>query len=135
MVPVAVVRQPGVKVQMLSKNTTGGTDYIVTRITMAPGTSTGWHYHPGEVFGYIAEGTMTHYAAVADSAEGCAVDGVYPPGAPIKEGTGPGCIHLGRNEGTVSLVMEIVYINPAGAPLAVAVPGPANCRFSDSAVT
>ena len=112
---------PGVTVEELSKNTVDGVEYLVARITVAPGSGTGWHFHPGEVFGYIREGTMTHYDA------GCATDAVYPAGAPVKEGTGAGFVHNGRNEGPAPLVMEVVYVNPVGTPLSVEVPGPAGC--------
>ncbi len=120
----AAAAPPGVDVETLSKNTVDGVDYIVTRITVAPGAGTGWHYHPGEVFGYIAEGTMTHYDG------GCTVDEVYPTGAPVKEGVGSGFVHNGRNTGSTPLVMEVVYINPVGTPLSVDVPGPAGCTVS-----
>lgn len=122
--PVAAAPASGVEVATLSQNTVDGTEYVVTRITVAPGAGTGWHYHPGEVFGFISEGTMTHYDG------GCAVDAVYPAGAPVKEGVGPGFVHNGRNEGTTPLVMEVVYINPVGAPKSVEVPGPAGCPVS-----
>lgn len=109
------------EVETLSKNTVDGTDYLVTRITVAPGNGTGWHYHPGDVFGYIQEGALTHYDG------GCTVDAVYSAGAPVKEGVGPGFVHNGRNLGSTPLVMEVVYINPSGAPLSVSVPQPTDC--------
>lgn len=111
----------GASVETLSRNTVDGMDYIVTRITVAPGGGTGWHYHPGDVFGYISEGAMTHYDG------SCTVDAVYPVGAPVKEGVGPGFVHNGRNEGTTPLVMEVVYVNPVGTPLSVEVADPPNC--------
>ncbi|MEI7915526.1 MAG: cupin domain-containing protein [Mycobacteriaceae bacterium] len=119
--PAGATPGTGVDVETLSKNTVDGTDYIVSRITVAPGGGTGWHYHPGEVFGFIAEGTMTHYDG------GCVVDAVYDAGAPMKEGVGSGFVHNGRNEGSTPLVMEVVYINPVGTPLSVGVPEPGNC--------
>lgn len=119
--PSASATPDGVTVETLSKNTVDGTDYLVTRITVAPGSGTGWHYHPGDVFGYIQEGTMTHYDG------GCVVDAVYGPGAPVKEGVGPDYVHNGRNLGATPLVMEVVYINPSGDPLSVTVPQPTGC--------
>lgn len=108
----------------LSRNVVDGTEYVITRITVAPGGGTGWHYHPGEVFGFISEGTMTHYDG------GCTIDAVYDTGAPVKEGVGPGFVHNGRNEGSTPLVMEVVYINPVDAPKSVEVPGPTGCPVS-----
>lgn len=122
--PVSATPGTGVAVETLSKNVVGDTEYVVARITVAPGGGTGWHYHPGDVFGYIDEGTMTHYDG------GCRVDAVFPTGAPVKEGVGPGFVHNGRNEGSTPLVMEVVYINPVGTPLSVEVPEPADCPVS-----
>ncbi|MCB0925058.1 MAG: cupin [Mycobacterium sp.] len=125
----AAAAPPGVEVETLSSNTVDGMEYIVTRITVAPGAGTGWHYHPGDVFGYISEGVMTHYDAGGGEG-GCAVDAVYAAGAPVKEGVGPGFIHNGRNEGATPLVMEVVYINPVDTPLSIEVPTPAACPVS-----
>lgn len=122
--PASATPPTGVDVQTLSQNVVDGTEYTVTRITVAPGGGTGWHYHPGEVFGFISAGAMTHYDG------GCVVDAVYDTGAPVKEGVGPGFVHNGRNDGSVPLVMEVVYINPVGAPKSVEVPEPAGCPVS-----
>ncbi|MEI6254585.1 MAG: cupin domain-containing protein, partial [Mycobacteriaceae bacterium] len=122
--PASATPPTGVDVATLSRNVVDDTEYVVTKITVAPGGGTGWHYHPGEVFGFISEGTMTHYDG------GCTVDAVYDTGAPVKEGVGPGFVHNGRNEGSTPLVMEVVYINPVGAPKSVEVPGPAECPVS-----
>lgn len=120
---------PGVDVETLSRNTVDGVDYVVTRITVAPGAGTGWHYHPGEVFGFISEGVMTHYEMTRHD-QGCTVDATYPAGAPVKEGVGPDFVHNGRNQGSTPLVMEVVYINPVGSPLSVEVPTPSDCPVS-----
>lgn len=122
--PASATPASGVSVQTLSTNTVDGVEYTVTRITVAPGGGTGWHYHPGEVFGFVSEGTMTHYDG------GCVMDAVYGTGAPVKEGVGSGFVHNGRNEGTTPLVMEVVYINPAGAPKSVEVAAPVACPVS-----
>lgn len=114
----------GVDVVTLSQNTVDGVEYVVTRITVAPGGGTGWHFHPGEVFGFISEGTMTHYS------DGCVVDAVYDAGDPVKEGVGPGFVHNGRNQGSTPLVMEVVYINPVGMPRSVEVAAPDQCPVS-----
>jgi len=125
----AAAAPAGVEVETLSTNTVDGVQYIVTRITVAPGAGTGWHYHPGDVFGYISEGAMTHYQT-GGAGGGCTVDAVYAADTPVKEGSGPSFVHNGRNEGTDLLVMEVVYINPVGTPLSVEVPAPADCTIS-----
>lgn len=103
--------------------TDDGTDYIFREITIAPGGSTGWHSHPGELFGTVKEGTLIHNRA------DCMVDGVYFAGQSVAEKGGPGYVHIGRNAGPTPLVLQILYINPAGAPLALDAPDP-GCGFS-----
>lgn len=113
----------GIEAQTLVQSTVDGVDYVTKQITIAPGGSTGWHWHPGRVFGVIRAGTLTH--DVSD----CSVDGIYPTGAPITEGSGPDDVHLGRNLGPDPVVMWVVYINPAGDPLSNDVPNP-GCPFN-----
>lgn len=112
----------GIEVTTLAQATVDGHDYVTKEITIAPGGSTGWHWHPGRVFGVIRSGTLTH--DVAD----CSVDGVYPAGSPITEGSGPDEVHVGRNLGPDPVVMWVVYIDVAGDPLANGVPNP-GCPF------
>jgi quercetin dioxygenase-like cupin family protein len=97
-------------------------DYITREITIAPGGTTGWHYHPGQVFGVIKAGTLTHYNS------DCSVDGVYNAGDAISERSGSGYVHEGRNEGSTPLVMWVLYIGPAGSPPVVDMPNP-GCPF------
>jgi quercetin dioxygenase-like cupin family protein len=125
LMPVAAFATPnaGVEAVTLAQATVDGVDYVTREITIAPGGSTGWHYHDGRVFGVIREGTLTHNAA------DCTSDGVYPAGAPITERSGPEHAHIGRNLGPVPLKMWVVYITPAGSPLSVDVPDP-GCGFA-----
>jgi quercetin dioxygenase-like cupin family protein len=112
----------GVEVRTLAQATVDGHDYVTKQITIAPGGSTGWHWHPGRVFGVIRGGTLTH--DVAD----CSVDGVYPAGSPVTEGSGPDDVHVGRNLGPDPVVMWVVYVDVAGDPLSNGVPNP-GCPF------
>ena len=112
----------GVDAETLSQSTVDGHDYITKQIIIAPGGSTGWHWHPGRVFGVIRAGTLTH------DFEGCSVDGIFPTGAPISEQSGPDHVHIGRNLGSEPVVMWVVYIGDAGAPLSVDAPNP-GCSF------
>lgn len=115
---------PGIDLtaETLASATVNGHDYVTKQITIGPGGSTGWHWHPGRVFGVIRAGTLTH--DVAD----CSVDGIYPTGAPITEDSGPDHVHIGRNLGTEPVVLWVVYIDDAGAPLSVDAPNP-GCPF------
>ncbi|RKT53749.1 cupin domain-containing protein [Saccharothrix australiensis] len=103
----------------------GDTRYALKEITIAPGGSTGWHYHPGEVTGYIRQGVLDHYES------NCSIDGVYHAGQVIVEESGPGYVHLGRNLGATPLVLDVLYRSPVGPPLAVDVPNP-GCPMLDS---
>jgi hypothetical protein len=70
-----------------------------------------------------AQLTLTHYSA------DCSIDGVYNPGDPITEPAGPEHVHLGRNLGTTPLILEVIYIKPAGKPLAEDAANP-GCPFA-----
>lgn len=113
----------GVTGTILAEWTVGGTDYVLREITVEPGGTTGWHYHDGTLYGVIARGTLTHHAA-----DGCVLDGVYEAGDTIVEAPGTGNVHVGRNLGTEPLVLEVLYVLPAGAPLANDAPDP-GCGF------
>lgn len=112
----------GVSSAQLSQSSQEGRDFIVRDITIDPGGSTGWHWHDGTLVGGVKHGTLTHYSA------DCSIDGVYKPGDPITEPAGPEHVHLGRNVGTTALVLEVIYIMPAGKPLAQDAPNP-GCPF------
>jgi quercetin dioxygenase-like cupin family protein len=122
--PSAAATPPvGVTASVLSKHTTGGKDYIVADITIAPGGSTGWHTHRAEIiYGIVKAGELTHYDAQ------CQQDGVYGAGDPITDPTGPDHVHLARNLGTEPLVLEVTYVDPAGAPTSDSAPNP-GCDF------
>ncbi len=111
---------PAVDLQaaILSKNTVGGVDYITREITIAPGGSTGWHYHDPTVYGIIRAGTLTWMPA------NCLVEKTYPAGSAVAEASGADHVHLGRNLGNEPLVMWVSYIAPTGTPAAVDVPDP-----------
>ncbi|MGP4017507.1 hypothetical protein [Saccharopolyspora sp. 5N708] len=106
----------------ISEKVVGKTDYVVKEITITPGGTTGWHYHPGLVFGVVKQGVLTH------NMSNCSVDGVYDPGRAIAERSGADYVHIGRNLGTTPVVLDVVYENPVGSPLAVNMANP-DCPF------
>jgi quercetin dioxygenase-like cupin family protein len=108
---------------VLWQTTDDGKDYIFREITIAPGGSTGWHSHDGELFGVVKEGTLTHFRA------DCSQDGFYVAGQSIAEKGGQDYVHIGRNLGQVPLVLQVLYIDPAGAPLSHDQPDP-GCGFA-----
>jgi quercetin dioxygenase-like cupin family protein len=121
-VPARATPTIGTTAVTLSKQTVGGKDYIVSDITIAPGGSTGWHTHQGEIYGIIKAGTLTHYES------DCSQDGVYNVGDPITDPTGPDHVHIARNLGPVPVILEVTYVDPAGAPTSDSAPNP-GCSF------
>jgi quercetin dioxygenase-like cupin family protein len=112
----------GVSAVTIFDHVVGDTQYVLREITVAPGGSTGWHHHPGPVRGVVTKGVLTH------NESDCSVDGVYRPGQFINEDSGPGYVHIGRNLTSTPLVLEVLYRNPVGSPLAVSTPNP-GCSF------
>ncbi|MDV3125991.1 cupin domain-containing protein [Mycobacterium sp. 21AC1] len=122
--PVAGATPPvGASSTVLSKQTVNGKDYIVSEITIAPNGSTGWHTHRGEVYGIVKAGVLTHYGA------DCRQDGVYEAGAALTDPAGADHPHIGRNLGSVPVVLEVTYVDPAAAPPSDSVPSP-GCDFA-----
>jgi len=126
--PVAMVSSPAAfatpavntEAVVISQATLDGVEYITRAITIQPGGSTGWHFHDGQVFGVVRAGTLTR--TFADCA-----DVVSPVGSAVTEESGPDHIHNGRNLGPEPVMLWIDYIQPAGTPLSVDVPGPPGC--------
>ncbi|MFE9097295.1 cupin domain-containing protein [Streptomyces sp. NPDC007264] len=113
---------PGVTAVVLARRTVDGTDYILREITVPAGQSTGWHYHDGPLYGYVKQGTLSHFDAT------CAGDGVYRAGSALTEPSGPDHVHLGSNLGSTPLVLDVLYVLPHGAPFSEDAPNP-GCGF------
>ncbi|PXX54086.1 hypothetical protein DFR70_12567 [Nocardia tenerifensis] len=112
----------GVEATTLAETTVADTHYILRELTVQPGGTTGWHYHDGPLIAVVRKGVLTHY----DSS--CAVDGTYRPGETINERSGVGYTHIGRNQGSEPLVLDVLYRLPVGAPPAEDAPNP-GCPF------
>ncbi|MGW4366211.1 cupin domain-containing protein [Nocardia takedensis] len=95
-----------------------GTDFVAREITVAPGGSTGWHYHDGPVIGFVRSGVLTH------PGPDCAAE-VYQAGEFLYEPAGAWNVHIGRNLGTEPLVLDVIYAPPLGDPLFRDAPAPA----------
>lgn len=113
---------PGVTARIIAQTTVGGTDYTLREITIPPGQSTGWHYHDGPLYGFVKQGTLSHFDST------CTSDGVYRKGSTIQEPPGPGNVHLGRNLGDTPLVLDVLYVLPHGSPFSEDAPNP-GCPF------
>ncbi|MEU5399341.1 cupin domain-containing protein [Streptomyces sp. NPDC005963] len=90
----------------------GRTDVIMRTITIAPGGSTGWHYHHGQLLTVVTSGTLTR------TLQDRSVE-VTPAGSVFIEPSGPEHRHIGRNTGSVPVVLYVTYLLPHGSPLAV----------------
>jgi quercetin dioxygenase-like cupin family protein len=123
-IPVAANATPpsGVTGTIIAQHTVGGRDYILRQITIAPGGSTGWHYHDGTLYALVARGTLTHTDA------DCTTTDVYPTGSTFIEPSGGGNVHIGRNLGSTPVVLDVLYVDPAGRPLSEDAPNP-GCPF------
>ncbi|WP_067467799.1 cupin domain-containing protein [Actinomadura macra] len=118
----AATPSSGVTGTTVAQRTVAGTDYVVREVVIAPGGSTGWHYHDGTVRGLVRQGTLTHNLA------DCSVDGTYRAGDVIVEPAGSGHRHVGRNLGSVPIVLTVLYTLPHGSPFAEDAPNP-GCGF------
>ncbi|MEU0796917.1 cupin domain-containing protein [Amycolatopsis sp. NPDC005961] len=110
----------GVAGTILAQKTIGHTDYTLREITVQPGGYTGWHFHDGTLYAYVKAGTLTHNLA------DCSIDGIFAAGRAFTEK--PDQVHIGRNLGTTPLVLEVLYVLPAGSPLSEDAPDP-GCGF------
>jgi quercetin dioxygenase-like cupin family protein len=93
------------------------TDVAVLEITIAPGGSTGWHYHDGHLIAVVKSGTLTR------TLHDCSTEAT-PPGGSFVEPAGRNQTHLGRNLGTDPVVLLVTYVLPAGQPLSQDAPAP-----------
>jgi quercetin dioxygenase-like cupin family protein len=112
----------GVTGTILSQVTVAGKDYILREITIAPDGSTGWHYHDGTLYAFVKSGTLTH--TMSD----CTSTDVYRTGSTFIEESGADHVHIGRNLGDTPVVLDVLYVDPAGSPLSEDAPNP-GCPF------
>jgi quercetin dioxygenase-like cupin family protein len=113
----------GVSAVVLGRTTVGDTDYILREITVAPGGSTGWHYHDGTLYALIRRGTLRHFGSA------CAPDMAGGPGDIVVERAGRRNVHIERNLSTEPQVLDVLYVLPAGSPLAEDAANP-GCPFN-----
>jgi quercetin dioxygenase-like cupin family protein len=116
MTAVVSAVHPPVKVDALYKTdlvTSEGQEGSIFLAELAPGANVGKHYHPGDAFAYILEGTMT-----------LEIEG--KPSVTLKPGESgslpPRTVHDDRNGSTTKPLKFLVFhVAKKGAPLAVAV--------------
>jgi hypothetical protein len=117
----AAIAPAPVTATTLADWTFGHTEYVLRQITVAPGASTGWHAHNGQLHGYVQTGALTHVTT------DCTVAGVVPHGHTFTSAaTDPASDD--RNLGRTPLVMDLFYILPAGQTINIPAPDP-GCGF------
>lgn len=99
----------------------GAVDVTVSEITIAPGGSTGWHYHDGQLIAVVRSGILTR------TLHDCSTM-VIVAGGSFVEPAGRRRPHVGRNLGTEPVVLLVTYVLSAGQPLLQDVPEPQHCQ-------
>lgn len=112
----------GVTGTIISQTTVDGKDYILRRITIDAEGSTGWHYHDGTLYAWVEQGTLTH------DESNCQVDATYGAGSFFIEHSGSDHVHIGRNLGSTPVILDVLYVDPAGSPLSEDAQNP-GCSF------
>ncbi len=98
-------------------------DIIVRQHDYAPGSSTGWHSHPGPVFITVTKGQITFY----ESDDPTCKPHVVSAGQGYQD-TGHG--HIGRNETGEPAQDVSVIVAPVGGAFRGELPAPgAHCKF------
>lgn len=81
-------------------------DHAVVGLTFPPGSSTGWHKHPGVVLVTVASGSIQHIDSDCERETFQAGDGFYEEGG----------VHLARNLGDKDAVVYATWILPTRTP-------------------
>jgi len=103
--------------------TKGVSDVIVTENRVAPGGTFGWHSHPGPSFSVVKSGTLSFYRGDDPT---CTPE-IYQAGDVLID---PGnAVHIGRNEGSVDLVLIVTRVIPDGAAGRIDEPASGFCSF------
>jgi len=101
----------------------GPVDIIVRTHDYAPGSSTGWHSHPGPIFIQVIEGQVTFYERDDPT---CTPKVVSKGQGYVDTGKG----HIGRNETGAPARDVSVILAPVGKPFRAELEAPApNCKF------
>lgn len=83
----------------------GETDFVFEHVTLEPGSTTGWHSHPGPLLVVVRSGTLTHDARGRDTR-------TFTAGEAFVELPGAGNEHCGRNLGAEPVELDVLFIAP-----------------------
>ena len=93
----------------------GPADVYIDRLTLEPGETVPWHYHPGDAYVVVKTGTLTFTDGCGNVTRYSAGDAFFEP---------VGGVHQITNEGTVQSEFFGTIVAPAGAPEVTFVGGP-----------
>ena len=114
-------RPTGIWLTMI--RTFGQSDLYVVDNKFAPGSTTGWHSHPGPSLVLVTAGTLTNYSSEDPT---CSPQ-VYTAGQSFID-TGGSDSHMVRNEGSVPAEDIAVQFLPKDAVRKSDAPAPAGCH-------
>ena len=98
-------------------------DLVVRKHSYAPGSTTGWHRHPGPVFITVTEGTLTYYLYDDPT---CTPHHVRPGEGIVDDGRG----HTVRNESALPAKDVSVILAPVGGTFRSELDAPSpHCNF------
>ena|ERR1700719_4235842 len=101
---------------------TQGLDIVVSRVTVAPGGSSGWHSHPGGAIAIIQQGEMTTYESVGN---GCEITR-YTAGQSFVER--PGHVLIAVNTGSIETIILATFPGvPVGGSARIDAFNPGTC--------
>ena len=96
---------------VLVKNDLGtvpGHEGVVSQVELAPGVQEAKHTHPGELLGYVQEGTLTLHVEGKPTATVNAGQAFFVPAD---------AVHWGENEGKTPCKVIATFVVPKGKPL------------------
>jgi len=85
-----------------------GREGVLVRVELAPGAKETKHTHPGDLLGYVQEGSSTLYLEGQPAVHLNAGDAFFIPA---------GRVHAAANEGTAPLKMLVTFVVEKGKPI------------------
>ena len=99
-----------------------GQDIVVSKITVAPGGSSGWHSHPGGAIVVVQQGELTVYKSVGNH---CDIT-TYKQGQSFIER--PGVVVDAVNTGSTNYILVVTFPGvPVGGSSRIDQPNPGTC--------
>ncbi|WP_245719884.1 cupin domain-containing protein [Nocardia uniformis] len=111
----------GTASRVLIRFTVAGREFVLRRTVIEPGGQSGWHYHDGTLWVLVTGGDLDHPWTDC-------VPLTHRRGRIFREPGGRAHAHLARNLGATPVKLTVLYIKPAGSPLARGIDPPPCAR-------